>query len=733
MKRTIQGKINIGKTTFTQLTNVKQLDSITLVLDIYNNNVPLNITGQTISLYAKRSNKTTVEQLDGITKDTTKVTIAVKNSCFAIPGITEMELRLVDSIGSISTSTFYITVDESLSGKESVNANNEIAILDEAKEKEPIRQRNEDIRKSNEDTRQTNEIERIKAEEIRKQNETARETCYEEIKDSRVDFDGGIHKNLNLRLLEDFNNLYKLIYNSTLIPYEGQYITANNSCKGMTEDLQIKGRTLQNLLKLVRTDIIVKYGSVAIWELYKPNTIYTIKVTNKTTETKQFYINETCFTSPTEFTVQAAQTSIIKATTLSSFTSSQSAVEILLKNKITHTQPNDLGIVILEGDWTNKEIPSYFTGIRSVGESNENLDLVTCGKNILKGLVEDREYTAIGTTNSTNFLTDYIKVVPSKSYTLSAFIKDTIPFTDTTGNATLRVDIYDINKYLIINQGIKGNVTTEFSRLVSDKITLPNNAKYIRINFRHANGGTGTAKNIQLEYDQLTDYQQYKEHRQAINVIDTLKGINDNLCDVIDFNSSKLTRNIGRVALNGSEDWGISDDTLSNTIRFSVTIPNALTSYSLISNFTSLGTTTFQNDYENMQVASVSKLHVRILRTRLATQDVVGLKAWLKVNPITVYYQLATPVETQMDDLILPRTYEPITYLFTEGSLIESILKCKIPSSIPAKIQTLSLQNQALQAENIAFRNTLEENSLTSIENSVNQESKITVMELGVI
>jgi len=147
-------------------------------------------------------------------------------------------------------------------------------------------------------------------------------------------------------------------------------VSLNTTVDGVM-DVEIGGNTLQNLIKAINTNTIAQYGAVASWQLFKPSTVYTIKITNKTTEIKQFYLNEFCFIAPTEYTVQPNGAIIVKATTLSSFTGGQSTIEVLIKNKITHTQANNLEVVVLEGDWTNKEIP-YFEGIRSVGENEGN-------------------------------------------------------------------------------------------------------------------------------------------------------------------------------------------------------------------------------------------------------------------------------------------------------------------------------------------------------------------------
>lgn len=553
-----------------------------------------------------------------------------------------------------------------------------------------------------------------------------------ETKDARVDFDGGIHKNLNLRLLEDFNNLYKLIYNSTLLEYEGQYITANNSYKGITENMQLKGRTLQNLLKSVRTDILAQYGSIATWQSYKPGTVYTIKITNKSTETKKYYFNEHCFTASTEITLSPNQTSIVKITTLANLTQSESIIEILLKNKITHAQPNNLEIMVLEGDWTNKEVP-FFEGIRSVGETGENLELVSCAKNLFKlkdipDIKESVSFTKLD--NGFNikglwYAGFKVPLTVSNKYYVK-FNKKVI-----LGTAS-KVLIYDFTQKSIIT-----NIITESGVLTINGAYDKNNTYLIF----YCGAGTGTEGEVEFTdiafYEGATQipYEEYKEHRQAIALTEPLKSLPNSICDIVDFKKVKLTRNIGKVTFKGDENIVLAT-TKVNTIIFAIDVAPALVYtdiYNIICDRFSTGINILDVDAEGIRIISnASRVYISVLKSKLTAQDVPGFKTWLKANPTTVYYQLATPIETPID-LIPPRTYEPITNIFTTGSLIEPVLKCKVSSNIPAKIQTLSMGNQALKMENTMLRNTVEENNLTGIENSVNQESKITMMELGVI
>lgn len=540
-----------------------------------------------------------------------------------------------------------------------------------------------------------------------------------EIVDARVDFDGGIHKNLNLRLLEDFNNLYKLIYNSTLIPYEGQYITANNSYKGMTEDMQIKGRTLQNLLKSTRNDILVKYGAVATWKLFKPNTTYTIKITNKSTETKQYFFNEYCFTLPTEITLSPNQTLIIKISTLTSFTQAESVLEILLKNKIDHTQPNNLDIVALEGDYINKTIP-YFEGIRGVGETGENLEVISCSKNLInintltQGWINTT--TGVFETNNNRHISSFIRTGNKQSVVISRSNLNTV--------STIWMYKYDINKKYIesvplLNPGITTN-------------TISPNCQYIKLGVPYPTIEEINTLKLQLEDGTAsTNYEQYKEHRQTIPLTEPIRSLPNDVRDVVDFKKCAVVRNVGKLVLNGNESLIKADahSTATHTcfICRNTGVATNEPFVGISSHFIFKSVTNVRDD-EGIQFGGATPygdIYIRIANSKLTTIDIAGFKAWLQANPVTVYYQLATPIETPME-LIPIRIYEGVTNIFTEGSLIEPTIKCKISTDVNSVIKTL-------QAVNARLTMVIQQNNLNTIALSVDQEARLTKLELGVI
>lgn len=116
--------------------------------------------------------------------------------------------------------------------------------------------------------------------------------------------------------------------------------------------------------------------------------------------------------------------------------------------------------------------------------------------------------------------------------------------------------------------------------------------------------------------------------------------------------NGKVIRRTKKFTLTGSEsDLRIWQSSTGSDLTFNVYLDTALES-SVTTNIKDLLSDKFPCNYngflnkthESVIIAN-SKLHVSILKTRLTTVDLAGVKEWLKQNPITVLYELATPVE----------------------------------------------------------------------------------------
>ena len=132
MKNNVNRKnINVDKRNIIPLWNFKQEDDAILKLALYKGAISFDITGQTIVLGAKRPNNSIVEQTDGFTISGNEIDIALKNNILAVVGSVELELQITDANGTLTTSSFFITVDKKVLGINNLVASNDISAINQ--------------------------------------------------------------------------------------------------------------------------------------------------------------------------------------------------------------------------------------------------------------------------------------------------------------------------------------------------------------------------------------------------------------------------------------------------------------------------------------------------------------------------------------------------------------------------------------------------------------------------
>ena len=244
--------------------------------------------------------------------------------------------------------------------------------------------------------------------------------------------------------------------------YEGTDITIKPSNEGLTKDIVIKGRTLQNIFPSESTGMdrisnttlsngVITYNPAPnnycyVWEvdptLYKPNTVYTViidilentlvKSSNVTDSQCGIILGaspQSVFENGKQLNVLGQNgrllTSLTTRADFSNITGNR-GVRVYLNNSF------DSGVLkytmmVLEGDYTqpNSYIPPYFKGIKSVGEptpeGGTKVVYGSCGKNLMK--TETFEVQVVkGDTNNgklDKIVERNIEVDPKKTYVLS--------------------------------------------------------------------------------------------------------------------------------------------------------------------------------------------------------------------------------------------------------------------------------------------------------------------------
>ena len=229
--------------------------------------------------------------------------------------------------------------------------------------------------------------------------------------------------------------------------------------------------------------------------------------------------------------------------------------------------------------------------------------------------------------------------------------------------------------------------------------------RYWVINVAVSYGSTVKVKDLQISAGKIqNNYEPYREDKKEILLpfSDGLKGLPNGAKDLI-YNKEDgcyVRQSIGKYIVNGNEaEWRLSNGGRENKTKVTtfegfkptnlkpVSLDNTK---SLISN---MNINTFNNQFTNKEGIEGITIHedaglvISINKAKLETQDVEGFKKWLQANPVTVYYELAEPVETKLSDTkISLDTYNLLTYVFTDNTISPNI-KAKVASNIGSIVQ----------------------------------------------
>lgn len=374
----------------------------------------------------------------------------------------------------------------------------------------------------------------------------------------------------------------------------------------------------------------------------------------------------------------------------------------------TDSNKNDLlKVMILDG--TVNFMPSYFEGIKSVGEDNGNkIEISSIGKNLFNinkpiRSVGGATYTIkddyITITSDKSLASSTIswefQVLPNTKYTFSSQSSRT----GTNGGGVLIKDSAD---NIFVNQGSTLNPNVTFTTL---------NTKIIYI-YLYAESGTQTGSSttyseIQLEVDNKTIYNPYTSNKSEISLVSPLRE-----WDYLDRVRNTVSRNSGQIVLDENKMYANVGGTQVNTTRFSLSVSNLFNSSSneVRIKCDKLQAKTNDENYAKDEVgiaSSSGNLYFRLLNTALNItssdtneQKIQKAKAWLQNNPVTVVYQTATETTETMHSELNMNAYKD-GYLKLQNT-INPTVTFSYPSNTNARIKSLELAVDNLNKQILA-------------------------------
>lgn len=315
--------------------------------------------------------------------------------------------------------------------------------------------------------------------------------------------------------------------------------------------------------------------------------------------------------------------------------------------------------------------PDYPQEIKTIENS---LKITSCNKNLFDINSLNFENVWIRPTgekvaaNNNGFLS-YVEILPNAEYILSL----------NKSVSSIGICEYDKNKNFI--QRIV--VSNSSSKTI---ITSPT-TKYIGV-FINIDGTNLVTKDIidecepQLEKsNQATPYEPYQGSSLNITIPSNefVGKINDTYKDTLEVEYNKedghyhlvLNKMIGKIVLNGSENWNLFFST--NGIFINTTLITSINSSDTINCLSNYYINTYSRAYIRSHLDSVNNVCAtngwEIIIANKSITSIDDFKTWLSTHNTEVYYPLATPYKVDLGIVDTLLSYDEITNVFSDSDL----------------------------------------------------------------
>ena len=307
-----------------------------------------------------------------------------------------------------------------------------------------------------------------------------------------------------------------------------------------------------------------------------------------------------------------------------------------------------------------------------------------------KGTVSTSDGSEI--TNDLRKRTKFIKVKPSTTYTI---IKKESGF-----------DLFGC-EYNSSKSKVGSNISIPLGTQIYS-ITTSSNTNFLRLR----NNDNQSFDFVIFEGTKAT-YEPYQENKTSILLPCQLEKVGD-VSDRLFRREDGVwcvEKNIVTKVLKGV-DCSYASSTLANTIYGRFILDNMKLMSEVVCDKLVWQTYSASNDTEYCYSWNSDKnnFYINILKSKAT--DLNSMRTYLNSNPYTVKYITKTPqiIELPLDTQIQLNSFLGTTNIFTENTVIESTIKCTIPKSLGASVQSLNNKTDIL-SDRIEKVETLQEGS----------------------
>lgn len=360
-------------------------------------------------------------------------------------------------------------------------------------------------------------------------------------------------------------------------------------------------------------------------------------------------------------------------------------------------------------------------------EPNRNLELTSVekpelkmvGKNLFDGnwYVGYSDFGGGGVLSQPTDLkaahrSDYIEIKPNTSYIFKTY--------NYSLDSRIFYNLFDAN----LNKLTEKSQSAYSGVSVVDFSNIDTNAKYIVFHLWNENGFSIKDVQVQLEEGTTaTKYEPYQSNSLTVNEEVELRGVGD-VRDELDLLTGELTQRVGEVVLDGGEEWILDLTTVDsvNTHIFYTSenfagfkpFPNYEDRelYILSDKFKVRGDA-YYRDEECLMVNQDARVYVRVLKSKLLTQNIEGFKTWLQSNNLKISTLLDKPT-TKTVVLDSDYYFQPVMNrdIYVDGNIVPLICSVTIPTE---SLSFVLNPNEEREKQFVAPEFTITNNNPTSI------------------
>lgn len=273
----------------------------------------------------------------------------------------------------------------------------------------------------------------------------------------------------------------------------------------------------------------------------------------------------------------------------------------------------------------------------------ENTTIKFCGKNLLN-------LPQVINETSTLYNYDLFTGANGAGQTIPSTYFKTLPVLKAGVNYYFSYDIDEDNvSKLVFLQKVASDGATNMAGVLLDTEGTVCVSEDTMVTVRANSNVPYTLRNVQLEIGtQRTEYEAYKESNSLLSA--HVLSRTPTAFDEIDYARGVHIQRVGVLTLDGSADeiW-YEETAMDNTVMYRIGISDSVNvgnvaGRDFICDRFSVGQI-YNTDTVGAQ-HTMSQFYFRIAKSKLETVDMTGFKYWLSDNPVTILYELATPIET---------------------------------------------------------------------------------------